>query len=315
MAKYSGKGWHFQSNRHSNARKYGRAGGKYRLSVQDKKLKKEFSELKKLHPNELRRTKLIITPKQKIRGYYEEKNDVIALPPNTSSDLLAHEVAHSLDYKDSPPTKHDKQFNDIKDKVEREIDEKIEEEIRKIETNARKRGSITDEEQNRIDELSDKKIIEHNKRHYGRIEGLQYIPVPKGLSNANNFPIQVRTIVPSTTKHNKPVSPERFEKRKKEMKDIFDKTFGADTAVEDVGSYWDGKEFITEKGAIVESSISKPNYNKNINKAIKIIKDKRRNWQQQTMIVGIEGREFLIPKQKGLDSDAEYEKKPIQINA
>ena len=34
MSKYSGKGWHFQSTRHSNARKYGKAGGKY--SVGDK---------------------------------------------------------------------------------------------------------------------------------------------------------------------------------------------------------------------------------------------------------------------------------------
>jgi hypothetical protein len=29
MARYNGMGWHFQSIRHSNARKYGRAGGKY----------------------------------------------------------------------------------------------------------------------------------------------------------------------------------------------------------------------------------------------------------------------------------------------
>lgn len=29
MAKYNGSGWHFQSVRHSNARKYGKAGGKY----------------------------------------------------------------------------------------------------------------------------------------------------------------------------------------------------------------------------------------------------------------------------------------------
>ena len=31
MAKYSGSGWHHQSVRHSNARKYGHAGGKYKL--------------------------------------------------------------------------------------------------------------------------------------------------------------------------------------------------------------------------------------------------------------------------------------------
>jgi hypothetical protein len=32
MAKYSGSGWHHQSTRHSNARKYGKAGGKYAIA-------------------------------------------------------------------------------------------------------------------------------------------------------------------------------------------------------------------------------------------------------------------------------------------
>lgn len=31
MARYSGKGWHFQHTRHSNARKYGHAGGTYAM--------------------------------------------------------------------------------------------------------------------------------------------------------------------------------------------------------------------------------------------------------------------------------------------
>jgi hypothetical protein len=39
MSKYSGSGWHFQSKRHSRARKYGHAGGTY-LSVYKRKLKK-----------------------------------------------------------------------------------------------------------------------------------------------------------------------------------------------------------------------------------------------------------------------------------
>lgn len=35
MAKYSGSGWHKQSIRHSNARKYGKAGGRYAIVVKD----------------------------------------------------------------------------------------------------------------------------------------------------------------------------------------------------------------------------------------------------------------------------------------
>lgn len=33
MAHYTGKGWHFQHTRHSNARKYGKAGGNYKGEV------------------------------------------------------------------------------------------------------------------------------------------------------------------------------------------------------------------------------------------------------------------------------------------
>jgi hypothetical protein len=35
MAKYSGSGWHFQHTRHSNARKYGKAGGRYSIVVKN----------------------------------------------------------------------------------------------------------------------------------------------------------------------------------------------------------------------------------------------------------------------------------------
>jgi hypothetical protein len=67
MSKYSGQGWHFQTTRHSNARKYGRAGGKYasmsipelrgkmdtnnHLAYMNQSINKEFA-LKKLHENQ-----------------------------------------------------------------------------------------------------------------------------------------------------------------------------------------------------------------------------------------------------------------------
>jgi hypothetical protein len=40
MARYSGSGWHNQSIRHSKARKYGKAGGRYLVAVNMKKAKK-----------------------------------------------------------------------------------------------------------------------------------------------------------------------------------------------------------------------------------------------------------------------------------
>ena len=67
MARYSGSGWHRQSIRHSNARKYGKAGGTYanmsipelrgrletnnHLAYMNQSINKEFA-LKKLHENQ-----------------------------------------------------------------------------------------------------------------------------------------------------------------------------------------------------------------------------------------------------------------------
>ena len=61
MSKYSGKGWHYQSVRHSNARKYGKAGGKY-ASVRIRKAKKSDSYRRGIHllkptPNEIANAK------------------------------------------------------------------------------------------------------------------------------------------------------------------------------------------------------------------------------------------------------------------
>lgn len=116
--RYNGSGWHRQSVRHSNARKYGRAGGKY-LTYQDKKNIKNFKEIAR--KNHLYHTYLIIPDKQRIRGVYDENTDEIALPHNSPDDLLAHEISHALDYKYTPPTKHDKEFYEIKDKIENQI--------------------------------------------------------------------------------------------------------------------------------------------------------------------------------------------------
>jgi hypothetical protein len=118
MAEHNNKGWHFQSIRHSNARKLGRAGGTY-LTAQDRNNIKNFSRLKKNYG--LKYTKIIIPNKQRIRGVYDESTDTISLPHNSPDDLLAHEIGHAVDYYQTPPTKHDEQFYRIKEHIENQI--------------------------------------------------------------------------------------------------------------------------------------------------------------------------------------------------
>lgn len=125
MAKYSGSGWHFQTTRHSNARKYGKAGGKY----------------------------LTIKAKTPMRASHLFDR----LQEKGVNDMFLYNWGEG------------------------------------------KRVAIKDTKRNR------RKVenLEGIKKNYG-YPSLQYVPIPKGLMDANNFPIQVSTIVPSTVKHNKP---------------------------------------------------------------------------------------------------------------
>ena len=118
MTKYKGNGWHKQSTRHSNARKYGKAGGKY-LTLQDKKNIKNFKKIAK--KNHLYHTYLIIPDKQRIRGVYDQNKDKISLPHNSPEDLLAHEITHAIDYKTTGETKHDQEFKQIQQEIMNEI--------------------------------------------------------------------------------------------------------------------------------------------------------------------------------------------------
>jgi len=116
--KYSGSGWHRQSIRHSNARKYGKAGGTY-LTTQDKRNIKNFKMIAR--KNHLYHTYLVIPDKQRVRGVYDESTDKIALPHDSPDDLLCHEISHALDYKNTPPTQHDEEFHNLKYKIEAQI--------------------------------------------------------------------------------------------------------------------------------------------------------------------------------------------------
>jgi hypothetical protein len=118
MGKYEGKGWHFQNKRHSNARKYGSAGGK-NLTMQDRRNIANFKRVAR--KEKLEYTTLSIPDKQTVRGVYDENTDHISLPHNSPDDLLAHEMAHAIDYKKTFETKHDKEFWKFDQKINNEI--------------------------------------------------------------------------------------------------------------------------------------------------------------------------------------------------
>jgi len=124
--------------------------------------------------------------------------------------------------------------------------------------------------------------------------------------NTNNLPLQFGIIVPKTKGKNV-LTQKQFMERVNKEKQWFSINFGGDTSVKDVGSYWDGKKLVKEPGSIVWSSMSIKTYYKNMNKLVERIKQDKKNWQQQSVLFKIEGRDFIYPKQDFIDDDKEVD--------
>ncbi|GAG12478.1 unnamed protein product [marine sediment metagenome] len=122
------------------------------------------------------------------------------------------------------------------------------------------------------------------------------------LKSINNLPVQVSVIVPSTEKEIKIPQPE-FEKRIESEKKWFSRRFGGDTSVKTEGSFFDGNDFIVEKGVSVESSMSVDTYNKKRRLLAKHLLDRQKQWKQDTMLMKIEGKVFIAPKRPYIDHD------------
>lgn len=85
MARYSGSGWHFQSVRHSNARKYGKAGGKYAGWRTMTSAQRHNAKIDRIMENWHQQLK--------------EKDNISQQKYNKSYDKLSNEEKHKIDYK------------------------------------------------------------------------------------------------------------------------------------------------------------------------------------------------------------------------
>ena len=123
---------------------------------------------------------------------------------------------------------------------------------------------------------------------------------------ANRLPVQFSVIVPST-KLNKKI-PRAFNKRVDSEKRFLDKTFGGDTTVRAVGSFVlkKGKKeiLIKERNAIVESSTTKKVFNSKRKILIAHLKERQKQWKQNSLLFKIEGETFITPRQSFIPHDS-----------
>lgn len=133
------------------------------------------------------------------------------------------------------------------------------------------------------------------------VQKIRFIPKPPFLSQ-NKLPVQIGIIVPSTEKDKK-ISDKEFEKRIDQEKRWFTNRFGGDTSIKTVGSYFDGGKFILEKGILVQSSTNVDTYMKKRNLLAKHLLDRKKQWKQDSMLMKIEGQDFIVPKKNYIKHD------------
>lgn len=123
---------------------------------------------------------------------------------------------------------------------------------------------------------------------------------------ANRLPVQFSVIVPST-KINKKISTRDFKKRIDSEKIFMSKTFGGDTSVKSTGSFVlrKGKKdiLIKEKTAIVESSTTPKVFNSKRKVLIQHIKQRQKQWKQNSILFKVEGESFIAPRQSFIPHD------------
>jgi hypothetical protein len=146
----------------------------------------------------------------------------------------------------------------------------------------------------------DKKVHHDSGRGIKQPQAIRFI---RALPlNSNRLPVQFSIIVPAT-ELDKNIPEKEFEKRIEDEKEYFSKLFGGDTSIKAVGSYWDGKKLIKEKAVLVTSSMSVDIYNKERKELAKHIKEKQKDWKQDTILHKIEGQDFITPKKSYIIND------------
>ena len=147
----------------------------------------------------------------------------------------------------------------------------------------------------------------NRSRSRSRSRSLKFV-TPPPFKSSNHLPVQLTVLVPST-RFDKELDAATFSKRVDAEKRWFDKRFGGDTAVKDVGSYlMDGKKLIKEKGVIVEASTTTDKYKKFQREFARHVERRAKDWSQQTILSSVEGQKFIVPKQDFIDD----EKKPVR---
>jgi hypothetical protein len=109
------------------------------------------------------------------------------------------------------------------------------------------------------------------------------------------LPIQISIVVPST-EYDKKISSREFQERIKATSKELSDRFGGDTSIRAKGDYTSDGKLITEDVVVIEASMTEKDYLKNKSSLERFIKEKKKDWEQESIGYTFEGDFHIYPK-------------------
>jgi len=114
-------------------------------------------------------------------------------------------------------------------------------------------------------------------------------------SESTRLPLQFSIVVPSTD-YDKKISAREMKARVEETAKELSNRFGGDTAIRGKGDYTSDGKLISEDVVVVEASMTEEDYKKNKPAIEAFIKEKQKEWKQETIGYNFEGDFHIYPK-------------------
>lgn len=124
----------------------------------------------------------------------------------------------------------------------------------------------------------------------------------------NNLPVEISFLVPSTNSEEEYIGDGNFRNRVEMVEKKFDKWFGGDTTTEAVGGYvYEDRNGNTqrteEEVAVVTAGTTQETYREHKEDLKELIKERKRNWEQDSISFRIDDRTYIYPRKDYIDNE------------